>query len=492
MFPIVYTPTEGTAIANFSRLFRRPEGCFLNINHPDRIEEQLSGFGKPEDVDIIVVSDGEQILGIGDQGVGGILISVAKLVLYTLCGGLHPARGLPVGLDCGTDNEELLSDELYLGNRHPRVRGERYNDFVDRFVAAAKKRYPKAYIHFEDFGLNNARRILDEYTEKIACFNDDVQGTGSVTLAAIYAAAHVANLHFKDLRVVIFGSGSAGTGIADQIADAIAVESSTSSDEAKNQIFCVDKPGLLLTSSDLTSAQKTYAKSPDKYPADSHKDLLSVIKSVKPHVLIGTSTKTGAFTREIVEAMDSATESRPIIFPLSNPTRLHEAVPKDLLNWTKGRALVATGSPFDPVEVDGKKIDIAECNNASCFPGIGLGVVLSGAKLLTKEMLVAATKALAALAPALKDPAGALLPDVEDVRECSRKIAVAVIRCAVKDGLATTKGIPTDEKELDAWVDAQMWRPEYRPYRKVDMAGAASEAKGELGSKGRRHAPGEE
>ena len=487
MFSIIYTPTEGDAIANFSRLFRKPEGCFLSINEVDRIEEQLDSFGDPEDVDIIVVSDGEQILGIGDQGVGGILISVAKLVLYTLCAGLHPSRGLPVVLDCGTDNKELSEDELYLGNRHPRVRGERYDAFVDRFVTVARERYPKAYIHFEDFGLANARRILDKYTEKIACFNADVQGTGCVTLSAVYAATHVAGLHMKDIRVVVFGAGTAGTGIADQIADAIGVESGKSSDEARSQIFCVDKPGLLLTSSSsLTAAQKSYAKDPKDYPSESNGDLLSVIKSVKPHVLIGTSTHPGSFTREIVEAMDSANDSRPIIFPLSNPTRLHEAVPKDLLSWTKGRALVATGSPFDPVG----DIEIAECNNSTCFPGIGLGVVLSGARLLTKEMLVAATKKLASLAPAMQDSKAALLPDGEHVRHISREIAVAVGGVAVDKDLATAEGIPDGEDERRAWVEAQMWRPEYREYKKVPLKGAPSEAKGELGSKGRRHAPG--
>ena len=239
MFPVIYTPTEGEAISDYSRLFRRPEGCFLNINEIDLIDEQIDHWGQPDEIDLIVVSDGEQILGIGDQGVGGILISVAKLVIYTLCAGIHPHRTLPVVLDCGTNNKDLLNDELYLGNRHERVRGEKYDEFVDRFITAARKRYPKAYIHFEDFGLPNARRILDRYTPKIACFNDDVQGTGCVTLAAIYAALHVAKLDMKDVRVLLFGSGTAGTGIGDQVADAIAVESEKSSEEARKQIWYV-------------------------------------------------------------------------------------------------------------------------------------------------------------------------------------------------------------------------------------------------------------
>lgn len=239
MFPIIYTPTEGTAIANYSRLFRRPEGCFLSVNEPEKVENDIAQWGPGEDIDLIVVSDGEQILGIGDQGVGGILISIAKLVIYTLCAGIHPQRTLPVVLDCGTNNKELLEDDLYLGNRHERVRGEKYDKFVDAFIKAAKKKYPKAYIHFEDFGLPNARRLLDMYTPKIACFNDDVQGTGCVTLAAIYAALKVAKLEMKDIRVLMYGSGTAGTGIADQVSDAIAVESGKSKEDAMKQIWYV-------------------------------------------------------------------------------------------------------------------------------------------------------------------------------------------------------------------------------------------------------------
>lgn len=326
MFPIIYTPTEGDAIANYSRLFRKPEGCFLTIEQPDEIESILDRRAAAEDIDIIVVSDGEQILGIGDQGVGGVLISIAKLVIYTLCAGIHPSRTLPIVLDCGTDNHELLNDELYLGLQRPRVRGEEYDAFVDRFINAARKRYPRALIHFEDFGLPNARRILDQHSDKIPCFNDDVQGTGCVTLAALYSAAKVAKLSMGDMRVVMYGSGTAGTGIADQIADAIALESGKSNDEAKKQIYCVDKPGILLASmkDDLTPAQHPYARSDEEWPnKEDNKSLLSIVKQVKPHVLIGTSTRPKSFTKEIVQEMASHVD-RPIIFPLSNPTRLHE------------------------------------------------------------------------------------------------------------------------------------------------------------------------
>lgn len=289
MFPIIYTPTEGEAIQDYSRLFRRPEGVFLNIAEPEGIEEALDEWGPSEDVDVIACSDGEQILGIGDQGVGGILISIAKLVIYTLCAGIHPSRTIPVVLDVGTDNEELLKDDLYLGLQRPRVRGEEYDAFIARFIQACRKRYPKAYIHFEDFGLQNARRLIDNYSPQIACFNDDVQGTGCVTLAAIYAALYVAKLKMEDLRVVMFGSGSAGTGIADQITDAIAVESGKSKEEVRKQIYCVDKPGLLLESlgDNLTHAQHDYAKPDSDWEGKDHKSLLDIVKAAKPHVLIG-------------------------------------------------------------------------------------------------------------------------------------------------------------------------------------------------------------
>ncbi|KAE9989776.1 hypothetical protein EG327_002243 [Venturia inaequalis] len=483
MFPIIYTPTEGEAIAAYSKLFRRSEGCFLNINDIDRVEDNMGIWGEPDDIDVIVVSDGEQILGIGDQGVGAILISVAKLVIYTLCAGINPARTLPVVLDCGTNNEDFLKDDRYLGLRKPRVRGEEYDKFVDTFVQAARKRYPKAYIHFEDFGLPNARRILDKYTPKMACFNDDVQGTGCVTLAGIMSALHVSGIKMSDVRIVMFGSGTAGTGIADQIKDAISVETSKSKEEAGQQIWCVDKPGLLLKSKkdDLTAAQLPYARDDREWEGKDHNDLLSVIKQVKPHILIGTSTRPGAFSEKVVKEMASHVE-RPIIFPLSNPTRLHEAKPEDLFKWTDGKVLCATGSPFPPVEYKGATYEIAECNNSTTFPGIGLGAILCRAKLLPPSLLVAATKALAAQAPALKDPKAGLLPDVTDVREISVKIAKAVIRAAEKEGLSQVDGIPQGEEEIEEWIREQMWDARYRELKKVSLGDAGARAKGEAGT----------
>ncbi|KAL3489215.1 hypothetical protein BJX62DRAFT_239302 [Aspergillus germanicus] len=474
MFSVIYTPTEADAIQNYSRLFRKPEGCFLNIQDSslESIEESLGNFagrdGDGEGVDYIVVSDGEQILGIGDQGVGAILISVAKLVITTACAGIHPSRQLPIVLDCGTNNEELLNDDLYLGLRQPRATGKVYDDFVDRFVQAVRKKFPNAYIHFEDFGLQNAKRILDKYRSSIPCFNDDIQGTGCVTLAALMAGLHVSKVALKDVRVVCFGAGSAGTGIADQISDAIATESGISKRDALKQVWCIDKQGLLLKSQSesLTETQRFFAKEDDEWPDGQDIDLLSVIKRVKPHVLIGTSTKPGAFTEEIIREMARHVE-HPIIFPLSNPTRLHEAKPQDLAEWTDGKALVATGSPFPPVEYGGVKKEIAECNNSTAFPGIGLGAVLSRTSRLSEKMIVAASKALAAKAPALEDPNKPLLPDVEDVRELSLNVAKAVIQTAVEEGLAQEEGIPEDEGDFEEWIRVQMWEAEYQELEKV-------------------------
>ncbi|KAM0543187.1 hypothetical protein ACHAPJ_012443 [Fusarium lateritium] len=495
MMSIVYTPTEGDAIQNYSRLFRRPEGCYLNIRDPDHVHHNLAQWGNPEDIDYIVVSDGEEILGIGDQGVGGILISVAKLVLTTLCGGIHPNRTLPVVLDCGTDNKELLNDDLYLGLREKRVRGEEYAKFVDTFVQSARKLYPNAYIHYEDFGLSNARKILDRYRPDFACFNDDVQGTGCVTLAAIMAGLHASKQKLKDLRMVVFGSGSAGLGIADQVRDAIATEGNMSHEEAAKQIWLIDKPGLLTSETkEVTDSQKIFVKNASEWK-DKDTDLLSVIKEVRPNVLIGTSTKPGAFTEDVIRAM-AEHHDRPIVLPLSNPTRLHEAKPEDILHWTDGKALVATGSPFPPVKgpwgKDGSEITITvgECNNSVVFPGIGLGCVLSRAKHLTDRMLVAAVEGVSSLSPALKDSTAPLLPDVGSVRDVSVRIARNVIQVAVKDGEATQEGIPDKEKDLEEWIREQMWEPKYRPLKQVDVESATREARGELKKAGTVHRSG--
>ncbi|KAI6782347.1 uncharacterized protein J7T54_008433 [Emericellopsis cladophorae] len=486
VFSVVYTPTEGDAIQRYSKIFRRPEGCYLNINHQDRVEPDLAQWGNAEDVDYIVVTDGEEILGIGDQGVGGVLISVAKLVLTTLCAGLHPSRCLPVVLDCGTDNEELLSDELYLGLQHKRVRGQKYDEFVDIFVKAARKLYPKAYIHFEDFGLGNARRFLDLYRPTMPCFNDDVQGTGCVTLAAIMAGLDISGLHLKDIRLVVFGAGSAGVGIADAVRNAIATECGISHEEAAKQIWLIDRPGLLTTETEVSNAQKIFVKDASSW-SDKSTDLQSVVETARPNVLIGTSTVPGAFTESVVKAMHK-NASRPIILPLSNPTRLHEAKPEDILNWTNGQALVATGSPFEPVRgpwgENGKEvsIEVAACNNSVVFPGIGLGAVLSRASRVTDKMLVAAVHGVTSMSPTKKkrDQKAPLLPDVLEVKKVSVRVARNVIQAAVQEGVATEKDIPEEDGELEEWIREQMWEPKYRPLRYVEPRTATRAAKGEL------------
>ncbi|KAK5938753.1 NAD-dependent malic enzyme, mitochondrial [Knufia obscura] len=471
MFSIIYTPTESAAIENFSRIFRRPDGCFLPIIHPNEVEERLSKFVVPNTddggIDYIVVSDGEQILGIGDQGIGGVLISVAKLAITTICAGIHPNRTLAVVLDVGTNNKKLLDDDLYLGYKHERVRGKQYDEFIEKFMKAAKKLFPNAYVHFEDFGVHNARRLLDQYRQKYAIFNDDVQGTGCVTLASIMAAIKLSKTKLGDIKVISFGAGSAGTGIAEQVASAIASDAGITKEEAKKQIFLIDKQGLLLDSDDsLSVAQKPFAHPSSDWsaPESELKDLKSLISKINPNVLIGTSTVPGAFTEDAIREMAKHVE-RPIIFPLSNPTKLHEAQPKDLFKWTDGKAFIATGSPFPPVEHNGQKYEVAECNNSVCFPGIGLGCVLGRVKLLTDEMLVAAVSALADEAPAVKqnDPTKELCPGVEAVRDVSVKIAMGVLRQAGKDDLLGVKDVPLeDDKELEEWIRAQMWQPEYR------------------------------
>lgn len=471
VFSIVYTPTEGEAIQNYSHIFRRPEGIFLDIHKIDEVDARLAKGSDSDEIDYIVVTDGEEILGIGDQGVGGILISIAKLMLTTICAGIHPSRTLPLVLDCGTDNQEHLGDPLYLGLREKRVRGKKYDEFVHAFITSARKRYPKAILHFEDFGLTNARRILDQYRSDVPCFNDDVQGTGCVTLAAIVAALRVSGQGLPDLRMVVFGAGSAGVGIADQIRDAIASERKISKDQAAKQIWLIDKPGLLTTETEASDAQKGFLRDASQWKGKD-RDLMSVVKNVKPNVLIGTSTVPGSFTKEIVQEMARHVE-RPIILPLSNPTRLHEAVPKDLLHWTDGKALVATGSPFDPIKgpwgEGGKEIEVvpAECNNSVVFPGIALGSVLSRAKLITDEMLVAAVEGVASMAPSQDDSTAPLLPGVDIVRKVSVRVARSVIKAAVKGKMSQQPDIPEDDGKLDAWIEEQMWQAEYRPLKLV-------------------------
>jgi malate dehydrogenase (oxaloacetate-decarboxylating) len=460
LMPVVYTPTVGEAIQRFSDEYRGQRGLFLSIDRPDEIAESFQTFGLgPEDVDLIVCTDAEAILGIGDWGVGGIQISVGKLALFTAGGGIDPCRTIPVVLDVGTDNEQLLQDPFYLGNRHARHRGADYDEFIRRYIATAHRLFPHAMLHFEDFAPRNARAILDQYSSDYCVFNDDVQGTGAVVMAAIYSAMRVTRIPLRDQKVVVFGAGTAGIGIADQIRDAMVADGATL-EQANSQIWPIDKQGLLFDDmDDLRDFQVPYAKNRETLglniaDAADRVGLVDAIKLASPTILLGCSTVYGAFTREVVEAMAASTE-RPLIFPLSNPTSRMEAMPADVLAWSDGKALVATGSPVSPVEHRGTTYTIGQANNALVFPGIGLGVIVAGARRVTKGMLDAAAKTIAQQANPTT-PGAALLPDVQNLRAVSATVAGAVYHAAVNDGVATK----THDDIVQTILDT-MWVPKY-------------------------------
>lgn len=472
MLPIIYTPTEGDAIAAYSHRFRKPEGCFLDIRNPESIDERLSVYGEDKDIDYIVVSDGEGILGIGDQGVGGIRIAIAKLGLMTLCAGVHPARTLPVVLDVGTNNEELQKDELYMGNKMPRVRGEEYWDFVDKFITAVKKRFPSAVMHYEDFGVSTGRKMLHKYREALPSFNDDIQGTGAVVMASMTAALKFSKRDLLDTSVLIYGAGSAGLGIADQIVNHM-VSHGSSVEEACARITIMDRRGVVLQSyPNSPEGQVRYADPDAKWDGVNTKNLRDVVGHIKPTVLVGCSTQAGAFTEDVIREMYKH-NPQPIVFPLSNPTRLHEAFPVDIMKWTDNNALIATGSPFQPV--DGYYI--SENNNCFTFPGIGLGAVLSRCTTITDTMISAAVDQLALMSPKMDNPKNGLLPRLEEIDEVSAYVATAVILQSLKEGTARVESeekpdgghveVPRDFKKCLKWVQSQMWKPVYRPLVKV-------------------------
>lgn len=464
MLPIVYTPTIGEAIERYSHQYRRPRGVYLSVDAPELIESSLAATEHdPGDVDLIVATDAEAILGIGDWGVGGIAIAEGKLVVYCAAGGIDPDRAIPVILDVGTNRRELLDDPLYLGGAHPRVDRATYDRFIDAYVTAAGKLFPDALLHWEDFGPGNAHRILDRYRDRILTFNDDIQGTGAVNLAAVLSGVAVSGVPLIDHRVVIFGAGSAGSGIARQLRDAM-IGVGLSEAEATARIWAVDRPGLLTDDmADLRSFQRPYAR-PAAEVAGWARDpslpgiaLEEVVRRVEPTILVGTSTRTGAFTESIVKTMAARCE-RPIILPLSNPTRLAEAVPEDLLRWTDGRTLVATGSPFEPVTHDKITFVIGQANNALVFPGLGLGAVVARARRVTDRMIFAAARAVAGLVDS-STPGASLLPQINDVRETSVAVAVAVAEAAAEDGVCRAEL----EDDLEAQVRRSMWEPVYRP-----------------------------
>ncbi|MBK3642031.1 NAD-dependent malic enzyme [Streptomyces sp. MBT33] len=464
MLPIVYTPTVGTAIERYSTEYRRPRGIYLSVDAPEDMERALraSGLGA-DDVDLVVATDGEAILGIGDWGVGGIDISVGKLAVYTAAAGIDPARTLAVVLDVGTNREQLLEDPLYLGNRHPRVDTETYDAFIERYVTTAERLFPDALLHFEDFGTANARRILDRYRGEHFVFNDDIQGTGAVNLAAVLSGVRASGMPLPDHRVVVFGAGTAGIGVADQLRDAMAAEG-LGREAATARFWAVDRNGLLTRDQEgLRDFQVPYARSADEV-ADWGRDakvggisLEEVVRRVRPTVLIGTSGQGGAFTESIVREMAAHTE-RPIVLPMSNPTRLAEAVPSELLDWTEGRALIATGSPFEPVTSGGVTYEIGQANNALIFPGLGLGAVVARATRVTDSMLSAAAHAVAEQVDSTARGAS-LLPHTRQLRRTSAAVAVAVARAAAEDGVAREAVDDTIEDR----VHRAMWEPVYRP-----------------------------
>lgn len=464
MLPYIYTPTVGEAAIHFSTFYFQQKGLFLSYPLKDKIEEILAAYPQ-ESVEVVVVTDGERILGLGDQGVGGMTIPVGKLSLYTLFGGIHPANTLPIFLDVGTNNPDLLKDKLYLGWRHERLEGSEYDAFIDHFVKAIKKRYPKVLLQWEDFGKNNARKLLDRYSNEILSFNDDIQGTAATALGAIMAAVKEAKQSLTTQRVAIMGGGSAGIGIADMIVKAM-MEEGLSPQEAYSRIYIVDIDGLLhFASSRVNDWQKPYV-----HPQSTIKDwkiansqqisIQDVVVNAHPSILIGVCAQGGIFTKELIQEMARHVE-RPIVFPLSNPTSKAECTPKELIEWTEGKVITATGSPFDPVLYQNKVYHVGQCNNVYVFPGMGLGALAAEAKKITDGMFLEAARTLASFSPALKDPTASLFPPIEEVRKASRKIAIAVGKKACQERVSTLS--PSD---IEKRIDEIIWDPHYPTYSK--------------------------
>ncbi|HZZ00778.1 MAG TPA: NAD-dependent malic enzyme, partial [Candidatus Baltobacteraceae bacterium] len=465
--PVIYTPTIGLAIQQYSRQFRRPHGIFLSIDRQDEIEQAFRNAdpGGEAAIDLVVATDAEAILGIGDWGVGGIDICVGKLSVYTAAGGIDPQRGIPVVLDVGTDRRSLLDDPLYLGYRHPRVRGDEYRAFIDRYIKTVLRLYPNALLHWEDLGAANARWILDRYRSSICTFNDDIQGTAGTVLAAVTSALKVTRGRLRDQTFVIFGAGTAGCGIADLLVNAM-VADGLSSREAARRFWCIDRCGLLVDGMQgLHAFQGPYTR-PTGEVAGWQRDgergiaLDEVIRQVRPTILIGSSGVTGAFTESVVREM-AKSAPRPIILPISNPTALTEATPADLIAWTDGKALIATGSPFAPVIYNGVTYSIAQSNNAMLFPGLGLGTIAVRARLISDGMFMAAARAIADMVNPWELGAS-ILPPISNVREVSVRVAVAVADQALHEGLG--RAHPQD---VEAAVRNAMWEPRYRPVRAI-------------------------
>ncbi len=466
MMPVVYTPTVGLGCQLFSHVFRKPRGLFLSIPHQDLIPCILA-HPRYDRINAIVVSDGERILGLGDQGAGGMGIPIGKLSLYTACAGLHPGMTLPVLLDVGTDNGDHLRDPLYIGWQHERVRGPAYDNLVSTFVEAARKRWPHVLLHWEDFAIGNANRLLAHYRDSLCTFNDDIQGTAAIAVGTLLCAINVTGVPLTEQRVAVLGAGSAGTGICALLLRAM-VEAGLSEQRARECFYLVDRPGLLLAGMNgLAPFQAPFAQDPArvagwKLKTPGRIDLQDVVANAHPTVLIGTSGQAHAFTEPVVRVMAKSVE-RPVIFPLSNPTERSEATPADLDAWTEGRAVIATGSPFPPLTRGGKQFRIDQNNNAYVYPGIGLGAIAVRARRISDGMFLAAANTIAAQSPTRRDPDANLLPPLIEIRKLSFQVALAVALQAQKEGCADA----LSEEQTAAAIKAKMWEPVYAPYRRI-------------------------
>lgn len=463
MLPIIYTPTIGEAVQNFSFEFNKPSGLMIAYPDRDHVEEILENRVH-HDLDLIIMTDGEGVLGIGDWGIGGMDICVGKLMVYTLCGGINPLRTLPIQLDLGTNNESLLADPMYLGWRHSRIDGQEYDEFINIVVSAIQKKFPHVYLHWEDFGRENARRNLDRYRDNSCTFNDDIQGTGATALACVLSGLRVKSEKLSDQRIVLFGAGTAGVGIADQIYNEM-LSQGIPEKIAREKFWLIDREGLILNDHhNILYFQKPYARdrgeiSSWKLNSPNKAELHDVVSNVKPTILIGCSAVGGAFTQEIISPLAKHVE-RPMIFPLSNPTTNVEATPQDIYEWTNGKAIVATGSPFPPITFNGEEIPISQCNNAYIFPGLGLGIIAAKANRVTDKMIEVACTTLSEFSPAISNSKAPLLPSFTEMEEISKTIALKVAMTAREENHATI----SPEVDLKKRIEAIYWKPEYKPF----------------------------
>ena len=466
IMPLIYTPTVGQACEKFSQIYRRKRGLFVSYAERHQIDDILQNATK-QNVKVIVVTDGERILGLGDQGIGGMGIPIGKLSLYTACGGISPAYCLPILLDVGTNNQQLLDDPMYMGWRNPRISGDEYNEFVDLFIQAVKRRWPEALLQFEDFAQENATPLLNKYRDQLCCFNDDIQGTAAVSVGTLIAACLNKGQKLSEQKIAFLGAGSAGCGIAEHIVRQMQREGLTEA-QARSQVFMVDRYGLLTDS--MTELQKFQVPLVQKesdiaqWDKSNKLGLAQVVQQGGVTVLFGVSGQKGLFTQEVIEALCANTE-HPIVLPLSNPTTRVEATPQEVMNWSRGKAIIATGSPFPPTTFNGQTFEVSQCNNSYIFPGIGLGVLAAQATSISDNMLMAASQALADISMEYQKAPGAILPPIKVIREISEKIAYAVAVQAVEDKLA----LPDTAENLQRRIEANFWLPEYRHYRRTSF-----------------------